>query len=159
LELGGEAILPLGTGDELCGQEESFKNWAKNVFKAACETFCIEDTNMAGSATPLDTISAEWSPDKFRFVESKDKLLPLCKSTSQHSRVTGIWDSSLSSYFLPSLLKNAFYNSLHGQINLSTNISPPIHLPTHRFRTSQILENFKIYSQIHKVFLFIRSIW
>jgi sulfite reductase alpha subunit-like flavoprotein len=90
LELGGEAILPLGTGDELCGQEESFKNWAKNVFKAACETFCIEDTNMAGSATPLDTISAEWSPDKFRFVESKDKLLPLCKSTSQRSRVTGI---------------------------------------------------------------------
>jgi hypothetical protein len=35
---------------------------------------------MSGSATPLDTISAEWSPDKFRFVESKDKQAPLCKS-------------------------------------------------------------------------------
>ncbi|XP_028400716.1 nitric oxide synthase, brain-like isoform X2 [Dendronephthya gigantea] len=88
LELGGEAILPLGTGDELCGQEESFKNWAKNVFKAACETFCIEDTNMSGSATPLDTISAEWSPDKFRFVEVKDKPAPLCKSLSDLYRGT-----------------------------------------------------------------------
>lgn len=33
LELGGEEILPVGKGDELCGQEESFKIWAKNVFK------------------------------------------------------------------------------------------------------------------------------
>lgn len=32
LELGGEAILPLGTGDELFGQEQSFKVWAKTVF-------------------------------------------------------------------------------------------------------------------------------
>ena len=84
LELGGEAILPLGTGDELCGQEESFKNWAKSVFKAACETFCIEDTNMTGSTTPLETISAEWSPDKFRFTESKEKIAPICKSKLKH---------------------------------------------------------------------------
>lgn len=31
--LGGERILKIGEGDELCGQEESFKNWAKDVFK------------------------------------------------------------------------------------------------------------------------------
>lgn len=35
---------------------------------------------MAKSATPLDTISDEWSPDKFRFVDSKEKLVPLCNS-------------------------------------------------------------------------------
>uniref|UniRef100_A0A4W5P0I2 nitric-oxide synthase (NADPH) n=1 Tax=Hucho hucho TaxID=62062 RepID=A0A4W5P0I2_9TELE len=32
-ELGGERILRMGEGDELCGQEESFRNWAKKVFK------------------------------------------------------------------------------------------------------------------------------
>ena len=32
-ELGGEQILPMAEGDELCGQEESFKTWAGNVFR------------------------------------------------------------------------------------------------------------------------------
>ena len=32
-ELGGERILRMGEGDELCGQEESFRTWAKRVFK------------------------------------------------------------------------------------------------------------------------------
>ncbi|XP_046839565.1 nitric oxide synthase, brain-like isoform X2 [Xenia sp. Carnegie-2017] len=88
LELGGESILSLGTGDELCGQEESFKNWAKDVFKAACETFCIEDTNMTSSSTSLDTISAKWSPDKFKFVHSKEKPAELCVSLSDLYRGT-----------------------------------------------------------------------
>uniref|UniRef100_A0A670KIF4 Nitric oxide synthase n=1 Tax=Podarcis muralis TaxID=64176 RepID=A0A670KIF4_PODMU len=34
-ELGGERILPMGEGDELCGQEESFRTWAMDVFKVA----------------------------------------------------------------------------------------------------------------------------
>nr|XP_047909295.1 nitric oxide synthase, endothelial [Anser cygnoides] len=42
-ELGGERILPMGEGDELCAQEESFRTWAKLVFQAACETFCVGD--------------------------------------------------------------------------------------------------------------------
>uniref|UniRef100_A0A8C7URS6 Nitric oxide synthase n=1 Tax=Oncorhynchus mykiss TaxID=8022 RepID=A0A8C7URS6_ONCMY len=45
-ELGGERILRMGEGDELCGQEESFRNWAKKVFKAACDVFCIGDVNI-----------------------------------------------------------------------------------------------------------------
>uniref|UniRef100_A0A803SR96 Nitric oxide synthase n=1 Tax=Anolis carolinensis TaxID=28377 RepID=A0A803SR96_ANOCA len=32
-ELGGERILPMGEGDELCGQEEAFRTWARSVFK------------------------------------------------------------------------------------------------------------------------------
>ena len=32
-KLGGERILSMGEGDELCGQDESFKEWAGNVFK------------------------------------------------------------------------------------------------------------------------------
>ena len=31
--LGGERISKMGEGDELCGQEEAFRNWAKDVFK------------------------------------------------------------------------------------------------------------------------------
>ncbi|XP_075683937.1 nitric oxide synthase 3 isoform X2 [Rhinoderma darwinii] len=42
-ELGGERILEIGEGDELCGQEESFRAWAMAVFKAACDTFCVGD--------------------------------------------------------------------------------------------------------------------
>ena len=32
-DLGAERINELGTGDELCGQEQSFQTWAKAVFK------------------------------------------------------------------------------------------------------------------------------
>jgi len=32
-ELGAERIHPVGEGDELCGQEESFRAWAKGAFK------------------------------------------------------------------------------------------------------------------------------
>ena len=32
-ELGGERILPMGEGDELCAQEESFRTWARLVFQ------------------------------------------------------------------------------------------------------------------------------
>uniref|UniRef100_A0A672RFA9 Nitric oxide synthase n=1 Tax=Sinocyclocheilus grahami TaxID=75366 RepID=A0A672RFA9_SINGR len=43
-ELGGERILRMGEGDELCGQEESFRTWAKKVFKTTvtihCWSFC-----------------------------------------------------------------------------------------------------------------------
>uniref|UniRef100_A0A8B9EGI6 nitric-oxide synthase (NADPH) n=1 Tax=Anser cygnoides TaxID=8845 RepID=A0A8B9EGI6_ANSCY len=37
-ELGGERILRMGEGDELCGQEESFRTWAKKVFKVMIRT-------------------------------------------------------------------------------------------------------------------------
>ena len=32
-DLGGKSILTIGEGDELNGQDESFREWAKNVFK------------------------------------------------------------------------------------------------------------------------------
>ena len=45
-ELGGERILKTGEGDELCGQEESFKNWAKQVFKASI-LFVLNSTKIS----------------------------------------------------------------------------------------------------------------
>lgn len=41
-ELGGERILRMGEGDELCGQEEAFRTWAKKVFKVG---FISSDTS------------------------------------------------------------------------------------------------------------------
>lgn len=41
-ELGGERLLKLASGDEMCGQEQTFHEWAPEVFKIACETFCLD---------------------------------------------------------------------------------------------------------------------
>lgn len=34
-ELGGERLLQLGQGDELCGQEEAFRSWAQATFQVS----------------------------------------------------------------------------------------------------------------------------
>nr|XP_015212637.1 PREDICTED: nitric oxide synthase, endothelial-like [Lepisosteus oculatus] len=64
-ELGGERILDMGEGDELCGQEESFRTWARKVFKAACETFCVGEDSLDEDE---DVFSSEWQPNKYRTV-------------------------------------------------------------------------------------------
>ena len=35
-ELGGERFHPCGEGDELCGQEESFRSWCKSAYQVMC---------------------------------------------------------------------------------------------------------------------------
>ncbi|KAG8307258.1 Nitric oxide synthase, brain [Homalodisca vitripennis] len=42
-ELGGERLLKMTTGDEMCGQQQAFIKWAPEVFRAACERFSLED--------------------------------------------------------------------------------------------------------------------
>lgn len=51
-ELGGERILRMGEGDELCGQEESFRTWAKKVFKVTWG--CREEQEGEGQRLELD---------------------------------------------------------------------------------------------------------
>ncbi|KAI4820969.1 hypothetical protein KUCAC02_028924 [Chaenocephalus aceratus] len=66
-ELGGERILRMGEGDELCGQEESFRTWAKKVFKAACEVFCVgDDVNIEKANDSLISNDRSWKKSKFR---------------------------------------------------------------------------------------------
>uniref|UniRef100_A0A4W5LLS3 nitric-oxide synthase (NADPH) n=1 Tax=Hucho hucho TaxID=62062 RepID=A0A4W5LLS3_9TELE len=65
-ELGGERILRMGEGDELCGQEESFRNWAKKVFKAACDVFCIGDVNIEKAHDSLISNDRSWKKSRFR---------------------------------------------------------------------------------------------
>uniref|UniRef100_A0A803TQ28 Nitric oxide synthase n=1 Tax=Anolis carolinensis TaxID=28377 RepID=A0A803TQ28_ANOCA len=64
-ELGGERILPMGEGDELCGQEEAFRTWARSVFKAACETFCVESLPEA-AATEVFSTRCSWKRHRHR---------------------------------------------------------------------------------------------
>ncbi|XP_072839703.2 nitric oxide synthase 1 isoform X1 [Pogona vitticeps] len=66
-ELGGERILRMGEGDELCGQEESFRTWAKKVFKAACDVFCVgDDVNIEMANNSLISNDRSWKRSKFR---------------------------------------------------------------------------------------------
>uniref|UniRef100_A0A8C4UX77 Nitric oxide synthase 3 n=1 Tax=Falco tinnunculus TaxID=100819 RepID=A0A8C4UX77_FALTI len=65
-ELGGERVLPMGEGDELCAQEESFRTWARLVFQAACETFCVGD--VAGGAEELFAPPQSWKRQRHRLV-------------------------------------------------------------------------------------------
>lgn len=34
-ELGGERIMELGTGDEMLGQEQEFRNWSSKIFQVS----------------------------------------------------------------------------------------------------------------------------
>ncbi|XP_078410153.1 nitric oxide synthase 1 [Cetorhinus maximus] len=66
-EFGGERIMRMGEGDELCGQEESFRTWAKKVFKAACDVFCVgDDVNIEKANNSLISNDRSWKRTKFR---------------------------------------------------------------------------------------------
>ena len=66
-ELGGERITKVGTGDELCGQEQSFNEWAAVCFRQACDTFCLSDDIDMGEVLKKATIKP--------FLWSKDNVL------------------------------------------------------------------------------------
>ena len=36
-EMGADRLMQIGEGDELAGQKESFKDWAKNVFTVSAD--------------------------------------------------------------------------------------------------------------------------
>ncbi|KAK3576127.1 hypothetical protein CHS0354_043096 [Potamilus streckersoni] len=84
LNLGAEKISKMGEGDELCGQEESFKIWAHNVFKAACETFCVGDENTVRNAVgSFSQTDFTWSPGKFRLTPSEEKSPDICEGLAK----------------------------------------------------------------------------
>ncbi|KAG6926059.1 nitric oxide synthase 3 [Chelydra serpentina] len=64
-ELGGERILAMGEGDELCAQEEAFRTWAKCVFQAACDTFCVGD-DAEEAAREIFTTRRSWKRRKYQ---------------------------------------------------------------------------------------------
>ncbi|KAJ7322189.1 hypothetical protein JRQ81_018476 [Phrynocephalus forsythii] len=85
-ELGGERIFPMGEGDELCGQEEAFRTWAKGVFKAACETFCVEAPAKA-SASEVFPRHRAWKRNRHRLLAQPGSPLDLLAGlTHVHKR-------------------------------------------------------------------------
>ncbi|XP_049776657.1 nitric oxide synthase, salivary gland [Schistocerca cancellata] len=87
-ELGGERLLKLSHGDELCGQEQAFRKWASDVFSLACETFCLDDDETfleATQALRAPTLSSA----TVRFVESKQADLAKALSKCHNKKVSG----------------------------------------------------------------------
>ncbi|CAH1801570.1 unnamed protein product [Owenia fusiformis] len=84
-DLGGERIHTLVEGDELCGQEESFKIWAHAVFKSACETFCVgDDVNISAVTGALADNDTSWKEGKYRLTPTAaGKPLSLDKGLSK----------------------------------------------------------------------------
>ncbi|XP_012262601.2 nitric oxide synthase, salivary gland [Athalia rosae] len=68
-ELGGERLLRLAQGDEMCGQEQAFRKWAADTFTVACETFCLDDDETLLEVA-LSLGSDVLSPAAVRFVEA-----------------------------------------------------------------------------------------
>lgn len=81
-ELGGERLIKLNKGDEMCGQEQAFKKWATDVFhvsrlktmltsKVACETFCLDmDESLSEASQVLH--NEKLSASTVRFVNSPE---------------------------------------------------------------------------------------
>ncbi|XP_075969287.1 nitric oxide synthase-like [Anticarsia gemmatalis] len=65
-ELGADRLMPVVRGDELFGQEQTFRKWSFDIFQTACETFCLDENDMMKDAerafdlTPL-------TPETVRF--------------------------------------------------------------------------------------------
>ncbi|XP_067655044.1 nitric oxide synthase 1-like [Haliotis asinina] len=71
-DLGGQKILETGEGDELSGQEQSFKIWAQRAFKASLNAFDVDMdvTNLVGDLSNNDDT---WTADRFRIAKHPDK--------------------------------------------------------------------------------------
>ncbi|XP_073743613.1 nitric oxide synthase 3 isoform X3 [Callorhinus ursinus] len=76
-ELGGERLLQLGQGDELCGQEEAFRGWAQAAFQASCETFCVGQDAKA-AARDIFSPKRSWKRQRYRLSAQAEglQLLP-----------------------------------------------------------------------------------
>ncbi|XP_017204583.2 nitric oxide synthase, inducible isoform X1 [Oryctolagus cuniculus] len=71
--LGASQLAPLGEGDELSGQEDAFRSWAVQTFKAACETFGIRGKERI-QIPKLYTSSVTWEPHHYRLVQDSQPL-------------------------------------------------------------------------------------
>ncbi|XP_046328083.2 nitric oxide synthase, brain-like [Haliotis rufescens] len=72
-DLGGQKILETGEGDELSGQENSFKTWAQHAFKASLTAFDVDsDMDMTNLTGDLSTNDDTWSADRFRIAKLPD---------------------------------------------------------------------------------------
>ncbi|XP_043579281.1 nitric oxide synthase, salivary gland [Bombus pyrosoma] len=86
-ELGGERLLKLAQGDEMCGQEQTFRKWAADTFAVACETFCLDDDDTLLEVA-LSLGSEALSAATVRFVEAEPQLIGKALSKCHNRNVT-----------------------------------------------------------------------
>lgn len=86
--LGAEEMYYLGEGDELNGQEESFRIWARNCFQSACDAFCVKNAKISASSMAIWKSVADWQEGSHRIIkaEKEDKTVDLCKGLSKVHR-------------------------------------------------------------------------
>ncbi|XP_047348938.1 nitric oxide synthase, salivary gland isoform X3 [Vespa velutina] len=83
-ELGGERLMRLAQGDELCGQEQAFRKWAADTFMVTCETFCLDDNDTLLEVA-LSLGSEALTPTTVRFIEAEPQ--PIARALSKcHNR-------------------------------------------------------------------------
>ncbi|XP_041348771.1 nitric oxide synthase, brain-like isoform X2 [Gigantopelta aegis] len=84
-DLGAERITSLAEGDDIGGQEKSFRNWVQEVFKSACGIFQIgEKINARKVRNSLTEADHMWRASKFRIVSlNKANEEDLCEALSE----------------------------------------------------------------------------
>uniref|UniRef100_UPI00358E0407 nitric oxide synthase 1 n=1 Tax=Myxine glutinosa TaxID=7769 RepID=UPI00358E0407 len=86
-ELGGERILTISEGDELCGQQLAFCCWAQKAFQAACDVFYVGDEmNMETATGPLTPAGQVWSKHHFQLVPRTTAIELVSALTRVHKR-------------------------------------------------------------------------
>ncbi|XP_021093889.1 nitric oxide synthase, inducible isoform X1 [Heterocephalus glaber] len=72
-QLGASQLTPVGEGDELSGQEDAFRTWAVQTFKAACEAFDVRGKHHI-QIPKLYTSTVTWEPHHYRLVQDLQPL-------------------------------------------------------------------------------------
>ncbi|OQV13497.1 Nitric oxide synthase, brain [Hypsibius exemplaris] len=68
--LGADCILPIHTGDEVNGQDRSFKEWATEIYEVACDEFGIADSATT-SVSAMSERDNSWSRGTARLLEGE----------------------------------------------------------------------------------------
>lgn len=80
-KLGAVQIHEVGKGDELCGQENSFKEWAFSTFKAARDIFSIEVAD--NPPVTLTASDIKWQPSMYRVRRVANTSLNIAQGLSE----------------------------------------------------------------------------
>ncbi|XP_052611131.1 LOW QUALITY PROTEIN: nitric oxide synthase, brain [Peromyscus californicus insignis] len=129
-ELGGERILKMREGDELCGQEEAFRTWAKKVFKAACDVFCVgDDVNIEKANNSLISNDRSWKRNKFRLTYvAEAPELTQGLSNVHKKRVSAARFLSRQNLQSPKSSRSTIFVRLHTNGNQELQYQPGDHL-------------------------------
>nr|BAD67165.1 nitric oxide synthase 2 [Meriones unguiculatus] len=70
-QLGASQLAPTGEGDELSGQEDAFRSWAVQTFRAACETFNVRSKHHI-QIPKRYTSNTVWEAQQYRLTQSPE---------------------------------------------------------------------------------------